>query len=407
MTMRLALGAGRRRLIKQLFTEGLLLSLIAALGGIAVAYWSRNALVLAFPPSLPGITIDYPGQLDWRVLLLSVAICIGSTMLFALMPAIQSSHVDLSGALKSESAGVVGGSGRSRLRSALVLVQVSLSFVLLAGTSLLLQSLQRMQNTSPGFFTNNVMVAVVDLFSAGYKLDRAKIFHTQLLDRVRALPGVESAALTRVMPFSYNPPSSAPIEIDGYQSAPDEQPNADYVQVSDDYFSTLGIPLVAGREFIRNDDENSPRVAIINETMAQILAGKRPIGQRLKVKDTWMQIVGVAKNVYYETKLEPPRSFFYVPVRQNFFVGNTLLIRTREAPAAITNALSREVHALDPHPGAGTPRIVCRGGGRDPATLSNCCHVARDFCRDRCFSPRSGFDDVMSFSVSQSTHELA
>src|SRR5204863_5000039 len=129
MTMRLALGAGRRRLIKQLFTEGWLLSFIAALGGIAVAYWSRNALVLAFPPSVPGITIDYPGQLDWRVLLLSVAICIGSTMLFALMPAIQSSHIDLSGALKSEGAGVIGGHGRSRLRSALVLVQVSLSFV--------------------------------------------------------------------------------------------------------------------------------------------------------------------------------------------------------------------------------------------------------------------------------------
>src|SRR6266568_3264246 len=113
MTMRLALGAGRRRLIKQLFTEGLLLSLIAALGGIAVAYWGRNALVLAFPTSVPGITIDYPGQLDWRVLLISVAICIGSTMFFALMPAIQASHVDLSGALKSEGAGVVGGSGRS------------------------------------------------------------------------------------------------------------------------------------------------------------------------------------------------------------------------------------------------------------------------------------------------------
>src|SRR5207248_11497336 len=124
-----------------------------------------------------------------------------------------------------------------------------------------------MQNTSPGFFTNNVMVAIVDLFSAGYKLDRAKIFHTQLLDRVRALPGVESAALTRVMPFSYNPPSSAPIEIDGYQSAPDEQPNADYFQVSEDYFSTLGIPLVAGRAFTRNADKNAPRVVLLNETM--------------------------------------------------------------------------------------------------------------------------------------------
>ena len=407
MTMRLALGAGRRRLIKQLFTEGLLLSLMATLGGIAVAYWSRNALVLAFPVSMPGITIDYPGQLDWRVLLLSVAVCIGSTMLFALMPAIQSSHIDLSGALKSEGAGVVGGSGRSRLRSALVLVQVSLSFVLLAGTGLLLQSLQRMQNTSPGFSTDNVIMSVVDLFSAGYKLDRAKIFHTQLLDRVRALPGVESAALTRLTPFSYNPPSSASIEIDGYQAAPDEQPNADYVQVSEDYFSTLEIALVAGREFTRNDDENSPPVAIINETMAaKYWPGKDPIGQRLKVKDKWMQIVGVAKTVNYETKLEAPKSFFYVPVRQNFFVGNALLIRTRETPSAITNALAREVHALDPTlaPYA-ADRLQVQVDGRG-YTQRLAATLLAIFGGMALFLAAIGLYAVMSYSVSQGTREL-
>src|SRR6266436_6428612 len=199
ITMRLALGAGRGRLLKQLVTEGLLLSLIAAAGGIAVAYWCRNALVLAFPSAVPGLVVDYPGQIDWRVLVVSAGICILATLVFALVPAIHASHVDLSGALKTEAGGVVGGSGRSRLRSGLVLVQVSLSFVLLAGTGLLLQSLQRMQNANPGFSTTNVITSVVDLFSAGYKLDRAKIFHTQLLDRIRALPGVESAALTRVM----------------------------------------------------------------------------------------------------------------------------------------------------------------------------------------------------------------
>ncbi len=392
MTMRLALGAGRRRLIKQLFTEGLLLSLIATLGGIAVAYWSRNALVLAFPSPAPGITIDYPGQLDWRVLLLSVAICVGSTMLFALMPAIQSSHVDLSGALKSEGAGVVGGSGRSRLRSALVLVQVSLSFVLLAGTGLLLQSLLRMQNASPGFSTNNVITSVVDLFSAGYKLDRAKIFHTQLLDRVRALPGVESAALTRLTPFSYNPPSSAPIEIDGYRAAPDEQPNADYLQVSEDYFSTLGIQLVAGREFTRNDDEKSLPVAIINETMAaKYWPGKDPIGQRLKVKDKWMQIVGVAKTVNYETKLEAPKSFFYVPVRQNFFVGNALLIRTRETPAR-SRMRWRAKSTRSIRPWRRTPPIVYKSKWTDAATLSDSRpHCSRFSAGWRSFSRRSDF----------------
>jgi len=143
MTMRLALGAGRRRLIKQLFTESLLLSLIAASGGIAVAYWCRNALILAFPSPIAGTVIDLSGKIDWRVLAVSAAICIGATMLFALMPAIQASHVDLSGALKTEGGGVLGGKGRSRLRSALVLIQVSLSFVLLAGAGLLLQSAQR------------------------------------------------------------------------------------------------------------------------------------------------------------------------------------------------------------------------------------------------------------------------
>src|SRR5213080_858343 len=307
MTMRLALGAGRRRLIKQLFTEGLLLALIAAVGGIAVAYWCRNALVLSFPSPATGIVIDLPGRIDWRVLVASVAVCVGATMLFALMPAIHASHVDLSGALKTDGGGVVAGSSRSRLRSALVLVQISLSFVLLAGTGLILQSLQRMQNASPGFSTA-VIVSGADLFSAGYNLERARAFHMQLLDRVREIPGVESATLTRLIPFSYGVFSSAPLQIDGYQPAPDEQLNVSYNEVAEDYFKTLRVPILAGREFQRTDDENAVPVAIINETMSgKYWPGKDPIGQRFKLKDRWLQIAGVARNVNYENKLELPR----------------------------------------------------------------------------------------------------
>src|SRR5437867_3442097 len=406
ITMRLALGAGRRRLIKQLFTEGLLLALIAAVGGIAVAYWCRNALVLSFPSPAAGIVIDLPGRIDWRVLVASVAICIGATMLFALMPAIHASHVDLSGALKTDGGGVVAGSSRSRLRSALVLVQVSLSFVLLAGTGLILQSLQRMQNTGPGFSTD-VIVSGADLFSAGYNLERARAFHTQLLDRVREIPGVESATLTRLMPFSYGVFSSAPLQIDGYQPAPDEQLNVSYNEVAEDYFKTLRIPIVGGREFQRTDDENAVPVAIINETMAaKYWQGKDPIVQRLKLKDRWLQIVGVARNVKYENKLELPRTFFYVPMRQNFLVSNALLIRTRETPGAVRAALAREVHALDPNLAPTAPFRVQEQVERKGYTQRLAVTLIAIFGAMALFLAGIGLYAVMSYSVSQSTREL-
>jgi predicted permease len=406
MTMRLALGAGRRRLIRQLFTEGSLLALIAAVGGIAVAYWCRNALVLAFPPPAAGIVIDFPGQIDWRVLVVSAAICIGSTMLFALMPAIQASHVDLAGALKTEGGGVVGGKGRSRLRSALVLVQVSLSFVLLAGTGLLLQSLQRLQNTSPGFSTD-VIISGADLFSAGYNLERAKAFDTQLLDRVREIPGVESATLARLIPFSYADFSSAPVEIEGYQPAPDERLNLSYLEVGEDYFKTLGIPMVAGHEFQQADNEKALAVAIINETMAaKYWPGKDPIAQRFKAKDRWLQIVGVAKNVNYEDKVEVPRSFFYVPVRQNFSVSNSLLIRTRETLGAIRNALAREVHALDPNLAPTAPFRVAEQVDRKGYQQRLAATLIAIFGAMALFLAAIGLYAVMSYSVSQSTREL-
>ena len=247
-----------------------------------------------------------------------------------------------------EASGVVGSWGRARLRSSLVLVQVALSFVLQAGAGLLMKSMQRMRSANPGFSTHDVILSTIDLSSAGYDLERAKIFRDQILDKIRTIPGVQSAAWSRVPPFSYSNYSSGPLIVDDYEPPPDEQPTADYNQVGEGYFATMGIPLLAGREFTRNDDEQAPLVAIVNETMAaKYWPQKNAVGQRIRVKDKWMEVVGVAKLSNYRTLLEEPKPFFYVPLRQNPSVAANVSIRTKQSPASIVTPLSDAIHSLD------------------------------------------------------------
>jgi macrolide transport system ATP-binding/permease protein len=347
MTVRLAIGAGRGRLLKQLFTEGLILSGFGAAGGLLVAHWCRHALVLLFP-ARGGVAMHLPGEIDWRVLALSAGVCVMATLLLGLVPAMQTRKIDLAGALKSDSAGVVGGGGRAWIRSSLVVVQVSLSFALLVGAGLLLQSLKKIRNTSPGFSTHEVLDTAVNLTAAGYDAQRAQSFQDELLERVKALPGVESAAFGRMTPLSYGSFSSTPIAVDGYQPPPEEQPIVEYNEVGPNYFATMGIPLVSGREFTRADDEKAAIVAIVNETMAaKYWRGKNPMGERVQVKGRWMQVVGMAKDSKYESVRETPKPFFYVPLRQNLSRGAGLFIRTPLSPETMATALAREVHALD------------------------------------------------------------
>ncbi|MGB7466052.1 MAG: ABC transporter permease [Candidatus Acidiferrum sp.] len=348
MTVRLAIGAGRGRLLRQLFTEGLILSTFGAAGGLVLAHWCRHVLVLLFP-TRGGVSMYLPGEIDWRVLALSAAICVIATLLVGLVPAMQTGKIDLAGALKADSAGVVGGHARAWVRSGLVVIQVSLSFVLLVGAGLLLHSLQKIRNTSPGFSTHEVLDTAVNLVAAGYDAPRAQSFQDDLLDRVKALPGVESAAFGRMTPLSFGSYSETLISVDGYQSPTEEQPTVEYNEVGPDYFATMGIPLMSGREFTRADDEKAALVAVVNETMAsRYWRGRNPIGERVQVKGRWMLVVGVAKDSKYQSVREIAKPFFYVPLRQNFSRGVRLYIRTPLSPQTMATALAREVHAMDP-----------------------------------------------------------
>jgi predicted permease len=351
IAIRLSLGAGRAQLLRQLLTESLLLSVIGGAGGFLLAVWIIDLVVAFKPPVDIPITLDL--KMDWRVLVFSIVLSALTSILFGLIPAIQATKSDVVTALKDET--TIGGYRRSRLRSALVVVQIALSLVLLIAAGLVLRSLQHLQTMNPGFKTENGLLVSFDLGLQGYDKAKGQQFQKQILERVNTLPGVRSASLTDLMPLSINYNSDT-IYVEGRPPVRGaEVPSSMVASVSSDYFSTMEIPFVAGRAFMEQDDQKAVKVAIVNETFVRRLmpesgSVQEAVGKRFSLKSfegPFLQIVGIARDGKYWSIGEAPRPFVFLPLLQSYSASTTLVMRSSVEPTTLLASVRREFHGLD------------------------------------------------------------
>jgi predicted permease len=350
LAVRAALGAGRGRLMRQLLTESLLLAAAGAIAGAVIGRWVSGLVTrIPFPADIP---IRFDLAFDWRVFGYIATTALGAGILVGVLPAIRASRADLNEALREGGRGMADGTARHRIRSALVVVQVAVSLVLLVAAGLFVRSVQRAQSVDLGFDYSNVLNLAMDVSQQGLDEARGRAFYRQVEERVRALPGVESFSYAYSVPFGYYN-SSETIEVEGQPVPKGQRPrDVSYNVVGADYFRTLRIPIIAGRAFNERDDERGYRVAIVNQFMAaRMWPGQEAIGKRFRMLGAqpapWMEVVGVTRNGKYNFIFEDQGSYFFVPIAQLYRPLRALHLRTTGAPDAIAPLVQREIRALN------------------------------------------------------------
>ncbi|MGH9929524.1 MAG: ABC transporter permease [Pyrinomonadaceae bacterium] len=351
VAIRMAMGANRLRIIRQLLTESLFLSLSGGLLGSLLAVLVLRQLVIFSPAnvSLPdNIGIDY------QVFAFTLMLSLLTSLIFGLAPALQASKSDLNETLKEGGRGSSGGSKQNRLRGLLVITEVALALILLIGSGLMIKSFMRLQNINPGFSPENLITLEIQLPQNKYaEKERQTAFQRQLVQHISDIPNVKSAATVDNLPFSGNE-SNVGLAIEGQPPlSATQRPRAFLRNASENYFQAMNIPLRQGRTFVDNDNANAPGVAIINETAARrFWPNEDPIGKRLKrgaadSKNPWLMVVGIVGPVSHTALEVASQPELYLPFQQNPEANLTLVAKTNSDPRSYTNAVRREVAALD------------------------------------------------------------
>jgi macrolide transport system ATP-binding/permease protein len=346
MGIRLALGAGRFRLARQLMTESAMLALLGGALAMLVAFWLTHWIRAALPDEIRDAGAQIGFALDWRVLSFTVGLSIATGLLFGLAPALQSSKTDLITTLKDS--GALSGYRRGgRLRSVMVVAQIALSLVLLISAGLCVRTLQNLEAINPGFETENLLTAKIDLERQKYSEAQGREFYRRLLEGLATLPGAQAASLSLNVPMSRRGR--------GVFIAVDNQAQfvAGYNVVTPGYLDTMGIPLPLGRQFTEQDDARSTRVAIINETFARhVWPNENPVGKffnlRPSADNQSVEVIGVARDVKGVSLIDDTPRAAYFPLAQEYNGEMALHLRAATKPEMLIAAVRQEIHALDP-----------------------------------------------------------
>jgi predicted permease len=350
IAVRLALGADRRRLVRQLLTESVLLSLVGSGLGLTLAYSLIQALSgVNLPLPVPVAEI----AVDGRVLFFTAALAVATGLLFGAAPALQASRPDVLPVLKNEivpsGAGRPGLGGATSLRQGLVVAQIALSLVSLVAAGLFLRSLNDARRIDAGFETRSVLAMNFNLGREGYTPERGQVFYQQIAERAAALPGVQRTAIAQSAPFAGGPLRS--VMPEGSDSTTQDRILVQVNTVSPGYLETLGIPLRRGRDFANTDTAGAPLVVVVNETMAaRFWPGEDALGKRFKFfgDAEFTTVIGVARDAKYNAIAEDPTPFIYQPLRQNYVPAAVLHVRAGTDAASLAAAVRGEVQRLDP-----------------------------------------------------------